>query len=62
MDTIEVVNAIRNGNRAAAIEKINDLLYGKAAEAMGTYKQVVANTFFDTEEDYEEETPEETEQ
>jgi len=42
-----------------AIEKINDLLYGKASEAMGTYKQVVANTFFNTEEDYEEETEEE---
>ena len=54
MDTIEVVNAIRDGNRVQALDKIADILYGKAAEAMKDYKQVVAQSFFD-----EPETPEE---
>jgi hypothetical protein len=53
MDTIEVVNAIRDGNRVQALDKIADILYGKAAEAMKDYKQVVAQSFFD-----EPETPE----
>jgi hypothetical protein len=53
MDTIEVVNAVRDGNRVQALDKIADLLYGKAAEAMKDYKQVVAQSFFD-----EPETPE----
>ena len=62
MDTIEVVNDIRNQNRADAIEKINDILYSKAAEAMNLYKQTVAKTFFDTPEEVEKTPNEETEQ
>lgn len=45
MDTIEVVNAIRDGNRIAAVDKIADLLYGKAAQAMNDYKHIVAKSF-----------------
>ena len=58
MDTIEVVNAVRDGNRVQALDKIADLLYGKAAEAMKDYKQVVAKTFFDQPEAPEEEVEE----
>jgi hypothetical protein len=66
MDTIEVVNAVRNGDRVQALDKIADILYGKAAEAMKDYKQVVAQTFFDEpespEEEVEETSAEESEQ
>jgi hypothetical protein len=66
MDTFEVVNAVRDGNRVQALDKIADLLYGKAAEAMKDYKGIVAHSFFDPAEPSEEkveETPsEETEQ
>ncbi len=66
MDTIEVINAVRDGNRVQALDKIADILYGKAAEAMKDYKQVVAKSFFDEPEAPEqevEETPvEETKQ
>jgi hypothetical protein len=63
MDTIEVVNAVRDGNRLAAVDKIADILYGKAAQAMGDYKQIVAKSFFDSpEEEVEFESPEEEEQ
>ena len=58
MDTIEVVNAIRDGNRVQALDKIADILYGKAAEAMKDYKQTVAQTFFDQPETPEEEVEE----
>jgi len=58
MDTIEVVNAVRDGNRVQALDKIADLLYGKAAEAMKDYKQVVAHSFFDQPESPEEEVEE----
>ena len=58
MDTIEVVNAVRDGNRVQALDKIADILYGKAAEAMKDYKHVVAQTFFDEPEAPEEEVEE----
>ena len=58
MDTFEVVNAVRDGNRVQALDKIADILYGKAAEAMKDYKQVVAKTFFDQPEAPEEEVEE----
>jgi len=58
MDTFEVVNAVRDGNRVQALDKIADILYGKAAEAMKDYKQVVAQSFFDEPEAPEEEVEE----
>ena len=51
MDTIEIVNAVRDCNRITAIDKISDILYSKAAEAMGDYKQIVARSFFDSPEE-----------
>ena len=65
MDTIEVVNAVRDGNRIAAIDKISDILYGKAAQAMSDYKQIVAKSFFDAPEEeveFESNTEEDIEQ
>lgn len=60
MDTIEIVNAVRDGSRLIAVDKIADLLYGKAAEAMNDYKQIVSKSFFDSpEEEVEFESPEE---
>lgn len=60
MDTIEVVNAIRDGHRIAAVDKIADLLYGKAAQAMNDYKHIIAKSFFKSpEEEVEFEPPEE---
>lgn len=58
MDTIEVINAVRDGNRVQALDKIADILYGKAAEAMKDYKQIVAQSFFDEPETSEEEVEE----
>lgn len=59
MDTIEVINAVRDGNKMQAVDKIADILYSKAAEAMGDYKKIVAQTFFTVPEEEVEETPEE---
>jgi hypothetical protein len=44
---VDVVNLIHDKKRADALEKINDLLTNKAAEAIDTYKKVVANTYFE---------------
>ena len=46
-EVMNVVDKIENGNRADAINAINDMLFSKAADAMASYKQVVAKTFFD---------------
>ena len=45
-EVMNVVDKIENGNRADAINAINDMLFSKAADAMASYKQVVAKTFF----------------
>jgi hypothetical protein len=44
---VDIVNKISNSDRASAIDAIQDLLFAKASDAMATYKQVVAQTFFD---------------
>lgn len=46
MDNIDIVNAIASGNKIDAMDKINDHLYAKAAEAMKNYKEVLASSFF----------------
>ena len=46
-EVMNVVNSIADNNRAKAIDAIQDLLYAKSSEAIGQYKQTVANTFFD---------------
>jgi type I restriction-modification system DNA methylase subunit len=42
----DIVNLIHDKNRADALDKINDLMNSKAAEALDTYKKVVADTYF----------------
>lgn len=44
---LDVVNLIHDKKRADALDKINDLLNAKAAEALDTYKKIVASTYFD---------------
>jgi len=44
---VNIVDKINNNDRASAIDAIHDLLFAKASDAMATYKQVVAKTFFD---------------
>ena len=44
---VNIVDKISDNDRASAIDAIQDLLFAKASDAMATYKQVVAKTFFD---------------
>ena len=44
---VDIVSKINDNYRASAIDAIHDLLFAKASDAMATYKQVVAQTFFD---------------
>tara|TARA_B100000287_G_scaffold60219_1_gene52724 strand:+ start:686 stop:928 length:243 start_codon:yes stop_codon:yes gene_type:complete len=44
---MDVVNHIADNQRADAIEKLQDLLYARSSDAIGKYKQSVANTLFD---------------
>lgn len=43
---VDIVNLIHDKKRADALDKINDLLNNKAAEALDTYKKIVADTYF----------------
>ena len=44
---MDVVTHIADTQRAAAIDKLQDLLYARSSDAIGKYKQSVANTLFD---------------
>ena len=44
---VNIVDKISDNDRASAIDAIHDLLFANASDAMATYKQVVAKTFFD---------------
>ena len=46
-EVVDVVGAIADNNRAAAIDAIQDMLYAKSSDAIGEYKKGVANTLFD---------------
>lgn len=46
-EVLNVVKSIEDGQRANAIDAIQDLLYSRAADAMSQYKQIVAKSFFD---------------
>ena len=46
-EVVNVVSAIADNNRAAAIDAIQDMLYAKSSDAIGEYKKGVANTLFD---------------
>jgi hypothetical protein len=55
METIDIINAIAANNKIDAMDKINDHLYAKAAEAMKGYKEVLAKSYFASAEENEEE-------
>ena len=58
---MDVVKSISDNQRADAIDKLQDLLYARSSDAIGKYKQTVANTLFDEpEEDKPEEPSNET--
>ena len=60
METIDIINAITAGNKIDAMDKINDHLYAKAADAMKSYKEILAQSFFaSTEEESDNQIPEE---
>ncbi len=60
METIDIVNAIASGNKLDAMDKINDHLYSKASDAMKSYKEILAQSFFASAgEELDNETPEE---
>ena len=40
------VDAIADGNRAAAVDAINNLMYGKSAETLDQYSDVIAKSYF----------------
>tara|TARA_B100000287_G_scaffold179119_1_gene169098 strand:+ start:1612 stop:1884 length:273 start_codon:yes stop_codon:yes gene_type:complete len=40
------VDAIADGNRAAAVDAINNLMYGKSAETLDQYSDVLAKSYF----------------
>ena len=46
-EVLNVVDFIKDGKRADAIDAVNDILFSRAADAMANYKQTVAQTYFD---------------
>ena len=44
---MDVVKHIADNQRADAIDKLQDLLYARSSDAIGKYKQTIANTLFD---------------
>ena len=60
-EVVDVVGAIADNNRAAAIDAIQDMLYAKSSEAIDAHKKDVAKTYFDNpDEDKPEEPSNET--
>ena len=51
---LNTADLISNNKRAEAIDAIQDLLYARAADAMGSYKKTVASTYFDEPNEVEE--------
>jgi len=45
--SLDIVNLIHDNKRSDALDKIEDLLYKRAAEVIDDYKKVVASTYFD---------------
>ena len=46
-EVLSVVDTIKDGKRADALDAVNDILFSRAADAIKSYKQVVAKTFFE---------------
>ena len=59
-EVMNVVNHIADNQRADAIDKLQDLLYARSSDAMSTYKQSVAKTYFDQPDEKPEEPSNET--
>ena len=57
---MDVVNHIADNQRADAIDKLQDILYSRSSDAMSTYKQSVAKTYFDQPDEKPEEPSNET--
>ena len=57
---MDVVTHIADNQRADAIDKLQDLLYARSSDAMSTYKQSVAKTYFDEPAEKPEESSNET--
>ena len=57
---MDVVKHIADNQRADAIDKLQDLLYARSSDAMSTYKQSVAKTYFDQPDEKPEEPSNET--
>ncbi len=56
-EVVDVVSAIADNQRAAAIDAIQDMLYAKSSDAIGEYKKDVANTLFNKPEAEKQEEP-----
>jgi hypothetical protein len=56
-EVVDVVSAIADNQRAAAIDAIQDMLYAKSSDAIGEYKKGVANTLFNKPEAEKQEEP-----
>lgn len=46
-NTMDIVNAIANKQKADALDMIKDVMKSTAGEALGLYKKAVASTYFD---------------
>lgn len=46
-NTMDIVNAIANKQKADALDMIKDVMKSTAGEALGMYKKAVASTYFD---------------
>ena len=59
-EVMNVVKSITDNQRADAIDKLQDILYSRSSDAMSTYKQSVAKTYFDQPDEKPEEPSNET--
>lgn len=45
-NTLDIVNAIANKQKADALDMVKDMMKSTAGEALGMYKKAVASTYF----------------
>lgn len=45
-NTLDIVNAIANKQKADALDMVKDTMKSTAGEALGMYKKAVASTYF----------------
>lgn len=46
-NTLDIVNAIADKQKANALDMVKDIMKSTAGEALGIYKKAVASTYFD---------------